>query len=86
MSTNPYCIDTRGGSLPFDVPSWTDWMRSVVRIVVRDLGRIIDVVLVWEERSRQRRALYGLDDRALTDMGLSRADVEQESRKPFWIA
>ena len=85
MPTNPDCIDTRNGPLPFDLPSWKDWLRSGLRLIVRDCGRIVDVLLLWEERSSQRRALYCLDDRALTDMGLSRADVEHEWRKPFWI-
>ena len=33
---------------------------------------------------RQRRALARLDDAALTDMGLTRADVEQEIKRPVW--
>ena len=40
----------------------------------------------WRERVRQRHALARLDDRLLRDMGLSRADVEQEVGKPFWQA
>ncbi|WP_230531743.1 DUF1127 domain-containing protein [Microvirga roseola] len=31
----------------------------------------------WLERRRTARILYGLDDRALADIGLSRADVEE---------
>ena len=41
-------------------------------------------LLAVEERYRQRRALLSLDDRLLKDIGLSRADVEQECGKPFW--
>ncbi|MGE6322574.1 DUF1127 domain-containing protein [Pseudomonas oryzihabitans] len=36
------------------------------------------------ELSRQRRALYRLDESALHDLGLSRADAWQEADKPFW--
>lgn len=36
------------------------------------------------ELSRQRRALYRLDEGALHDLGLSRADAWQEADKPFW--
>jgi uncharacterized protein YjiS (DUF1127 family) len=43
-----------------------------------------DAVYGWQERSRQRHMLAGLDDRLLRDMGVSRADVARESAKPFW--
>ena len=46
------------------------------------LGRL----LVWQERASQRHALAALDDRMLNDVGLSRADVEWETSKPFWRA
>lgn len=37
-------------------------------------------------RAKQRRALSRLDDRMLSDIGVSRADVEGELSKPFWRA
>lgn len=40
----------------------------------------------WRARAVQRRHLREIDDHLLVDMGLSRADVERESRKPFWQA
>lgn len=36
------------------------------------------------ERARQRRQLAGLSDWQLRDIGLSRADVDGETSKPFW--
>jgi len=39
---------------------------------------------LWMERVRQRRALADLDDRLLRDIGLTRADVWLEIKKPFW--
>jgi uncharacterized protein YjiS (DUF1127 family) len=48
------------------------------------LSTILSVVLEWHERSRSRRMLETLDDHQLRDVGLSRADVWRESRKPFW--
>ena len=35
--------------------------------------------------SRQRRHLARLDDAALGDLGLSRADVAHELSQPFWM-
>jgi uncharacterized protein YjiS (DUF1127 family) len=49
-----------------------------------DLSSLIEALLVWRERARQRRDLAMLDDRALQDIGLSRADVFGETMKPFW--
>jgi uncharacterized protein YjiS (DUF1127 family) len=40
----------------------------------------------WVERCRQRQALAELDDRRLRDLGLTRAQVELETGKPFWRA
>ncbi|HLB80832.1 MAG TPA: DUF1127 domain-containing protein [Dongiaceae bacterium] len=48
------------------------------------LARICDAGLHWLELSRQRRSLQALDERRLKDIGLTRADVEREARKPFW--
>ncbi|MDG9923902.1 MULTISPECIES: DUF1127 domain-containing protein [unclassified Pseudomonas] len=38
----------------------------------------------WNQLARQRRQLAMLDDAALKDIGLNRADVMQESERPFW--
>ncbi|MGH6961874.1 MAG: DUF1127 domain-containing protein [Dongiaceae bacterium] len=40
--------------------------------------------VIAHERSRQRRALAAMDDHLLKDIGLARADILQESAKPFW--
>jgi uncharacterized protein YjiS (DUF1127 family) len=39
----------------------------------------------WRERRRARQMLLALDERMLADIGLSRADVEAECGKPFWL-
>ena len=36
------------------------------------------------ETARQRRALAALDDDQLKDLGLSRADIQPETCRPFW--
>jgi uncharacterized protein YjiS (DUF1127 family) len=38
----------------------------------------------WYELVEQRQRLASLDEVALKDLGLSRADVMQESERPFW--
>lgn len=35
---------------------------------------------------RQRQALARLDDAALMDIGLTRAEAEKEAKRPFWDA
>jgi uncharacterized protein YjiS (DUF1127 family) len=38
----------------------------------------------WHRRSREREQLRALDDRALADLGLTRADILREVDKRFW--
>jgi uncharacterized protein YjiS (DUF1127 family) len=47
---------------------------------------LVNILLQWHERARQRYDLAELSDHVLKDLGLSRADVEGEVRKPFWRA
>ena len=51
---------------------------------VRFAGRLVEAIYRGLERSRQRRALSGLNDAMLRYLGLSRADVVREVEKPFW--
>lgn len=48
--------------------------------------RLLELLTLWHERQRQRRALLKLDDRLLSDIGISRCEAEQEASKPFWKA
>jgi uncharacterized protein YjiS (DUF1127 family) len=38
----------------------------------------------WYELHREREMLASLSDEALKDIGVSRADVEHETVRPFW--
>jgi uncharacterized protein YjiS (DUF1127 family) len=40
----------------------------------------------WSERRRTRSSLYQMPDYILSDIGVSRAEVESEYEKPFWKA
>lgn len=50
------------------------------------LNGLIELLLTWQERARQRHQLHLMGERELRDIGLSRADVEGECAKPFWRA
>ena len=67
------CIDTITPSPPRRAFGRPPWIATVVQV----LG-------TWVDRRRQRRHLSALDDVALKDIGLTRADVRQELEKPFW--
>jgi len=40
----------------------------------------------WSERRRARTHLYQMPDYILSDIGVSRAEVDAEYEKPFWKA
>ena len=53
----------------------------------RTHGRtLLDTLILWNRRSRERMALREMDDRLLRDAGISKADAEHEAGKPFWVA
>ncbi len=47
---------------------------------------LIETLLAWQDRANQRHQLAQLDDRALTDIGVSRGAAMAEANKPFWQA
>ncbi len=57
---------------------------DVIARVARLPFAILETLLVWQERDQQRRHLASLDDRLLSDMGISRADAAREAAIPFW--
>lgn len=46
--------------------------------------RLSAVIEQWRRNRRGRKELAGLPDLILKDLGISRGQVEQEIRKPFW--
>ncbi len=47
--------------------------------------RVCNTLLSWQDRADQRASLASLDDHMLEDIGLTRADVYREYRKPLWV-
>lgn len=53
----------------------------------RPQGRgILPTLIAMLSLHRERRALARLDDAALVDLGLSRAEAEIEAARPIWDA
>lgn len=48
------------------------------------LRHLMEKIARWYQLNRERALLASLSDEALKDMGLSRADVEHETVRPFW--
>jgi uncharacterized protein YjiS (DUF1127 family) len=60
-----------------------EYFRDLVRAAA---SRTFGTLLLWQRRANERHALAHLDDRILRDLGLNRAEIAWESRKPFWRA
>lgn len=67
----------KGYVLVLKTPSHNSWIE-------RQLTSLKAHVARWYELQRQRRQLAALSDDALKDLGLSRADVYQETAQHFW--
>ena len=48
------------------------------------LVRILNTVVTWQQRSRDRHLLTQLNERQRRDIGLSPATLDDEIDKPFW--
>lgn len=69
------------GQLGFVAASYHVHKVSAVPLWKRALQRVQH----WQKLARQRRELATMSDEALKDIGLSRADIQQEVERPFWI-
>ncbi len=77
------CIDT------FDVqtaplPSWGQWVNTGARLITKDMLALVTIAGRWHKRYQRRRSLRFLDDRTLQDVGLTREQVNEQLKKPFW--
>lgn len=73
-----------GGSTFREKPARGSSAAATARPKQPALQRLVLLIRLWIERSRQRRELAALSDYQLRDIGLSRADAHWEYSKPFW--
>jgi uncharacterized protein YjiS (DUF1127 family) len=52
--------------------------------VRRAMAACAYMIARWRDRARQRRFLAAMDDRLLSDIGVTRIEAEREYEKPFW--
>lgn len=55
------------------------WRAAIAGVVIS----AVEHLALLQARARDRSALKILDDRALRDIGVTRADIDQELAKPF---
>lgn len=48
------------------------------------LRRFVGMLAVWYDREVSRRRLGMMDERALRDIGITRAQADAEATRPFW--
>jgi uncharacterized protein YjiS (DUF1127 family) len=58
--------------------------HDAVQVLSDAADKLVATLREWRQRSRERAELAALDDRMLKDIGLTRADAEFLSNKPFW--
>lgn len=82
---NPVHIDALQRAVPAPVaaPAATGGLLSFRR-ARRALSATLQQLLLWQERASQRHHLSMAEEHMLRDVGLRRADLEPEIRKPFW--
>lgn len=78
------CIDTiETNTAP--LPSWGQWVKAGARMVKADAYALVMWAIGESGRQRHRRHLRELSDETLRDVGLTRADIEQEIKKDRWV-
>jgi uncharacterized protein YjiS (DUF1127 family) len=70
-----------GRSAPRDIAPPQIGLRSAARDA---LVRVVEALLAWHDRARERRALMQLSDQMLRDIGISRAEARGEAAKRSW--
>ncbi len=58
--------------------------RAVRERSFPNMTALLRTAQLWVSRVKQRSRLADLDDRLLLDIGITRAQAEEEARKWFW--
>jgi uncharacterized protein YjiS (DUF1127 family) len=69
---------------PLAGPAITSASLLLFGVARRTLIASFEQLLLWQERASQRHRLSMAEDHMLRDVGLSRAEVAREIKKPFW--
>jgi uncharacterized protein YjiS (DUF1127 family) len=64
----------------------SNWLRRVLIALASGRARAARIIGLWRHRMRMRAELRELDERTLHDLGVSRAEVQDEVDKWFWRA
>jgi uncharacterized protein YjiS (DUF1127 family) len=82
---NPVHIDALPRAVPASLAALaaTGGLLSF-RLARRALSASFQQLLLWQERASQRHHLSMAEDHKLADLGLRRAEVAREIKKPFW--
>jgi uncharacterized protein YjiS (DUF1127 family) len=59
-------------------------LATAFGIPLAALSNIASLGALWHRRIHTRRALARMDRHLLSDIGLTQAEVQAESAKPFW--
>lgn len=70
-------------ALPVKTDAWSA-ARGVLDRIAGVATGAMSCVYIWQQRAAARRHLASLSDHMLKDIGVGRAEVDRESRKPFW--
>ncbi len=73
------------GAIPYPRTD-PDLAKAINGRILAGISAVFAVLCAWQERALIRHRMRTLDDRILDDIGLSRAEVEREAEKPFWVA
>jgi len=61
------------------------WPPSRTDRCFTSMAAVFSTIALWWQRGRSRHVLATLDDHLLHDIGVTHAEAQLESEKPFWM-